>query len=189
MAVRDTFVDVNDGDQLDDGFFNEIGDITRGRLKLTFTGTGFNSSVTNSGTDTVAATMTTISAADLTNLDYVEIIINWNSNLTVEVATTNNYSAVTDLKIETKNVGGSLVIDYEDVVNSLTFNNASNELGITGTINIDNEKSGCITLVHTLTASEKTDGLVIKITSSSTLNNNNGTAALINKGVWVKGLT
>jgi hypothetical protein len=62
MATRDSFVDVNDGDQLNDGYFNGISDtFNPGKNKITYTesGTADNNTGTTSATYQDIATLNT----------------------------------------------------------------------------------------------------------------------------------
>jgi len=172
MAERDTFVAISDGDQLNEGYFNGCRDtiidtstghdhdgtdskfIARNRISQIYTADAFDSSRVQgdgSGTTSNSYEFTQINASDLIGINYIEISITGTANTNFDVSTVK-------LTIETKDVGGSYA-DSLPITNILSIGSVSGG-------DIDNYAS-TFSWIHTLTNDEKTNGILIKVTSSS----------------------
>lgn len=123
-----------------------------------YTGTGFNSVLNGAGSNTASHELNVITAAVIGNSDYVII--------EVTCSTIGEDSNDIDLKIESKDVGGSYVTDFD---NKVYENLNSDRITVIRTIK----------WVHTLTANEKLNGLQLQLTSTCT-NSSTGSSAFTN---------
>lgn len=193
MAERNTFVDVSDGDQLNLGYFNGIADFIADPIKVIYTGTGFDCSQAANGTTTNSVELTTIAASDLTHYNYVEIVLLFKCGVNSLVdGTEETAEGDVQIKVETKDVGGSYATDFNASTINLDFDNLNDAVTVAGgqnvEIRVDENKS--ITILHTLTSAEKTAGITVKITGTAVVTGasaGTGTAAtLTNKRVFLR---
>ena len=118
-----------------------------------YTGTGFDTSQSSTGTDADDHELTAISAASLVGKNYLKISVLGTSIL---AAGDVGDSSSTKLAIETKQTGGS----YSTSMNFVTVANVTyRSTGAGGT--------NTTTWMHTLTAGEKTNGVQAKIFSET----------------------
>jgi len=160
MAVEGEFPKV-DGDVL---YASEANMIYHSRENLIqYTGSGFNSSQTGgAGTDTGSHELTALTATKIVGADYLRITI------FVESWLVDNSNANNTLKIETKDVGGS----YSDSLPSTNITTIHNG-GI-------NRATKTIDWLHTLTNDEKTNGVQVQITSTTTTTDAGGVGSVTN---------
>jgi len=142
MAAEGVFPK-SDGDTL---FGSDVNILqNNGAIDQIYTGSGFNSTGGSTGTHELTA----ITAAELNDSDYLEIIVTSTSDCDA-----NSGSASTVLQIETKDVGGS----YSDTFNKNPITATATDRTIVTTT---------ITWIHTLTANEKTNGVQVRMNSIS----------------------
>ena len=158
MAVRDSFSAVSDGDQLNDGYFNE--NYYGSKTHQIYTGDGFDVTRNTNGSDTDDHELDSISATNLQGSDYIEITMlvysaQFCSKDGADAATATNY-----LKIESKAIGGS----YSDSMTTKTISL------LTPSNNTQHTSNNTIVIkwIHTLTTTEKSDGVQFKITATAT---------------------
>lgn len=144
-----------------------------GGTSVSYTGAGFDVSVSGNSQNTSASyEFAAISSADLGDADYLDISVYIEKRAT---ATGSGDAGSVYLKIETKDDGGS----YSDSLAEQIVHSASDTGGIT--VNTD-------TTVwrHTLTASEKSAGVVVKITGRCTTSSSGDSASITNVQTTIK---
>lgn len=119
-----------------------------------YSGTAFDTLLSaTTGTDEQSYEMTSISAADLGNADYLKI------KMLVKYSVTGSGTSDVSIKIQTKDIGGS----YSDsmIYQLLMRGNSENDTS-------EQYWTKEITWIHTLTNDEKTNGVQAKLFSKST---------------------
>jgi len=165
MATRDNFVQISDGDQLNDGYFNGI--YTAIKPSVVYTGTDFDTSrqytVDGNGTTTNSHTIN-ISANEINTAVIIKILARFAGYSSVGTTNTAN-TAYATLKIETAENGGSFTSRFDQkMADVYTYDDD----------NTDKDSSvGTVEFYYEPTSGEKTNGLDIKITSSSYVNSSN----------------
>jgi len=140
----------SDGDILYDG---DVNDYLLNKIAIApYTGTGFNSTKTNQGNDEQDHELTAITDG-ISGKTYAVIEITGYSKA-VDVSSSASY---VQLKIQTKDVGGSYSdsMSYKTII--YTLDNS----------NVDVRTTQTVKWVHTLTADEKTNGIQVKVFSKS----------------------
>jgi hypothetical protein len=148
MAIIDSYGTVNNGDVLEDGWFNEgYNSETKNSVLDIYTGTDFNFiGVELVTTKTKEFTYT---STQLASSDYLEIYLLGVCHAEYEDSASRGRVQV---KIETKETGGS----YSDSLSTQTImdtNGASEGLS----------ESRSIKHIHELTSGEKSNGIVVKV--------------------------
>jgi len=143
-----------------------------GKIHEIYTGTGFDAErlyAAGDGTTSNSHELTAITSANIGNSDYivVETLVSAGGDVQ-QISSTSDCHC--DLKIETKEVGGS----YSDsmaqtMILSIESVGSSSYSSQTGSI-----QTKTVKWVHLLSAGEKTNGVQVKITGSATLNNTSG---------------
>jgi len=164
MAIKNTELGGTDWTTGEALVFTDINDTfnaCRRVVAQVYTGTGFNSSQFNSGTDEQDHEMDAITAANLSGGTYLKISVTARFHAR-GFSPAVPQSGYVQLKIQTKEVGGSYAdsLAYKKILECIGRNSSSEVTDITS----------CISFVyyHTLTAGEKTNGVQAKIFSSST---------------------
>lgn len=142
-----------------------------------YTSTGFDTTAVST-TNTASYEFSAITAADLANADYLII------EITALTAATNNggsaAGASCNFHIETKEVGGSYADSFPDtLVHEITTTSASSGDTIRSSV------LKTFKWVHTLTAGEKSNGVQVKVSSTSTAGTS-CSAAVTNKQTTIK---
>ena len=157
MTDRTTFVQVVEGDQLSEGFFNEL--FNRVKTYQIYTSTGFDTTITGTGNNEDNHELTAIATADIAGLTYLKISVTYNYVLWRDDID----EEIVELKIQTKEVGGA----YAD---SLAYTELHNIESVSGTNNpVYFVGTNTFVYYHTLTAGEKTNGVQVNIFSKSTV--------------------
>jgi len=144
MVERDTFVTIADGDQLNDGYFNGIlGIVTIADIDTTADVSG--------GVEPSA-----VSAASIGTANYLIVKMTGQALVALNAVSKNG---VVSLKLEIKEVGGAYGTAYDKIVCNAK----------TGTADATSGSASFYTVeyVHTLTAGQKSNGVQIKVTSTS----------------------
>jgi len=130
-----------------------------------YTGTAFNSTVTNAGAATNSNSYEmTLTAASLKKANYLRIVVN-----TINYVNADGSSgADAILKIEEKYSGGA----YGTIFDQVLFSQNASEGGM--------DIHSCIEHLYTLTANDIANGVVLKFTSTSTLGVTGGDASVTN---------
>jgi hypothetical protein len=157
MAIIDSYGTVNNGDVLEDGWFNEgYNSETKNSVLDIYTGTDFNFiGVQSVTTNTKEFTYT---STQLASSDYLEIYLL--GVCYAEYDDAESRAGRVQVKIETKETGGS----YSDSLSTQTImnTNGSSE-GLS--------ESRSIKHIHELTSGEKSNGIVVKV---SVIGNSDG---------------
>lgn len=175
MVIHDAGTsNINDGDQLDDGYFQGMFRL-RGAI---YEGTGFNSSQSGTGTDTQNHTIT-LTAAELKGCTILFVVINGNSDATANAASGVAYN---DILIERDEASAG---SFETVKGfNLSYADCAND-GEQGHC----RTGGCLAFVPiTLTAGELANGLDIKITTTSVCGTAGDTATITNSATFFLGV-
>ena len=128
-----------------------------GGVKIHEVYTGTDLDLSNSTTSETSATheFTAITADNLGNADYIDLEL----NLFQFIYHDETVQGDSYIKIESKDIGGS----YSDsLAKSITM---SGDYNNTGTPTTSNGSLQCIRWVHTLTASEKSNGVQFRVTN------------------------
>jgi len=164
MTAEGTFPKV-DGDVL---FSSEVNRIDG---YIVYIGDGFDTTQSGTGTDTDYYETSTIDS--LTNSTYIIIEITQQS-YAFSNNDANDYGQTT-LAIATKEVGGA----YGDSMASKVIHRCANEYSGSDAAR-SSYCTSTIKWMHTLTAGEKTNGCVVKITSTSVADGTSSAASLTN---------
>lgn len=160
MGEKDTFVAVADGDQLNEGYFNEL---YKAVLKpsVVYTGTGFDTTQSGTGINSDDHTLQ-IAGGVINDFVIIKIMVSCNA-----FDGGNNSDAFCQLKIETQETGAGSWTDRlaQTTIWGKTANNSN-----------PHYSSGIqtISLYYAPTAGEKSNGLDVKITSYSDANAGGG---------------
>ena len=168
MAVRDTATVVADGDQLDDGYFNGLYYATTRIIGSVYTDTGFDSSQSGNGTNSDDHTIQ-LTSGDIAGLNYVI------AHITFKAECASGGSSSCTLRVERNETGQaswSDVFPSSTICYAITENTGDAGAGI-----------GTLSLIITLTAGEKTNGIDIKISTSSIVGTS-GSASVSNVQVY-----
>jgi hypothetical protein len=133
------------------------------KIEEVYTGSDFDTTAT--GTTSASHELTAIAASKLINANYLIIRITYNSTLEILDGGSSGTASST-LKIETKDVGGS----YSDSMATKTLITSNDDTGRELCFDANLQT---VEWVHTLTNDEKTNGVQVKITSTSTRTNDN----------------
>ncbi len=169
MAVRTVKLggsDWSDGEVLDGADLNDTFDATNDNISQiieVYTGTDFdtdaraNSSTSPSVTDEQSHEFTAITAADLTNKNYIKVYM----TVTFSATASGSADGQAYLKVQSKEIGGA----YTDSLVYTSLGKAEDDGE--GEVNY---QTVSINYLYTLTAGEKTNGVQLKIFSKSVAN-------------------
>ena len=168
MVVRDEVVgDVNDGDQLNDGYFNTIN--YRNSIIQVYTGASANSILTSAadGNNEASVELTAIPAGKI--LNYVRV------RITGTAAVGNNQSAASgvQVKIQTKETGGA----YSDSLAYVYFYKIDSSYD--DNQNRTHTSTHSMEYLHTATSGEKSNGMQVKVFTNSVLDVHSGDTATV----------
>lgn len=153
MAEHDNFEAVSDGDQLNEGYFNEA--FYSRNVKQVYAGTAFNCSVISGATtDTNYLELDAISATELQGANYVKVSIYLYSDHDVS-SSGSQANASTYIAIHAKEIGGS----YSPSAATARIHYTQISDGEASQSHI----APTIVWYHTLTAGEKSAGVQLKI--------------------------
>jgi hypothetical protein len=168
MAERDTFVDISDGDQLNEGYFNGIVPGVK-LVGSVYTGSDFDA--TNAGG---AAHTIQLSASNLSSAAYIEIKM-----LLYVLAESSGAGSSVSLNVQRQETGSGA--GFTDILATTLVHFVDCDGSTTSDVRGLKE----INLIVTLTAGEKTNGIDIKFTSTGS----GISAALNNKQTWFRGIS
>ena len=154
MAAENEFPKI-DGDVL---FASEVNAFLN-PIKVIYTGSGFNSTISSSGTDEQSHELTSISAADLNQATYLKI----SSLVNTSSSSANDGDA--SIKFQTQNLSD---LTYSDSMSYRVV--AHNNTGQSGG---NSSPTIYIEWIHTVTANEKINAIQVKVFSKS-VNNSTG---------------
>lgn len=128
------------------------------KIISTYTGTGFDSTISSASSATASYETPLIAAATLANADYIDVKITFKAG--AGSYGTNGGTNTAQLKLEEKYNGGAYGTVYDQIVSNWTSATANDAATIQTIRTFD--------YVYTLTANDKANGLYFKITSTST---------------------
>lgn len=121
------------------------------KVLMNYTGSGFNAANSTASYETAV-----IAPVDMLNSNYVMIFL---TVAAYQVSTTGSTTHSPSLKVETKSQGGAYSTDLNVAVIAANTPAGSHDIGVTDV--------KTISVCHQLTAAEKLNGLVIKITGTA----------------------
>lgn len=141
--------------------------LAMGNIRQVYTGSGFDSTKSGSGTDTQDHELDAVASAPDSN--YAVVKITGRSSIGGDTSSGNTGSI--SLKAQIKETGGA----YADIASFQTIFNSSDYLA-----NRTITTSSTFEVVATLTAGQKTNGFQIKVFSQSTGGATDGTGSFVN---------
>lgn len=170
MTVQNTFVSVTNGDQLNEGYFNGIyqyADVWKQTNISVYTGDGFDTSATSGSDATVTDTddhTLQIASDKIENFVLIQVTGNYvRTNYGI------NCPVSVSLKIETAETGGSFTTRFDKII--VSYNDLVTG-GVTDTITIS--------FYYAPTSGEKTNGLDVKLSSTSSKTGTSAVASFTN---------
>jgi hypothetical protein len=173
MAVRDSFSAVSDGDQLDDGYFNQHY-YSRSRVAQVYTSTGFDATRTSAtaGNTSNSVELTALTSTQIQGANY--LILDVTAEVVSEIIRSSgaSHTSTPSLQVETKEVGGSYADTYAKK-NIITVR----QTNFDGKIVTNEVKT--LRIIHTLTAGEKSNGVQVRITGHADTSGTTSTTGTI----------